>query len=141
MSVMHVLSGVESDGILPEPSLTRSPSATKLRPMRPRRLTLFTAILALVASCTSRDAASDGSRAGTSAGDSTWFASSVPWFDGTIPLLLVPAHSNDRALVVQADSLAPDLEEGAIEDPGSLLRLDGSATSVSVAFSSGSEGR
>jgi len=26
MSVMHVLSGVESDGILPEPSLTRSPA-------------------------------------------------------------------------------------------------------------------
>ena len=109
--------------------------------MRHRRLTSFAAALAVAASCTSRDARTDGARSGSTPTDSAVAASSISWFDGAAPLLLAPAHSNDRALVVQADSLAPDLEEGAIEDPGSLLRLDGSATSVRVAFSSGSEGR
>jgi len=72
--------------------------------------------------------------------DSSQRVSSVPWFDGTAPLLLAPAHSNDRALVVSADSLAPDLEDGALQQPGTLVRLDGSLSSVRVSLSSGSEG-
>ena len=105
-----------------------------------RRLTILVAILALAVSCTSRDAGNEGSRSGTSPTDSTEAASSVAWFDGTAPLLLVPAHSNDRALVVLADSLAPDPEDGALEQPGSLIRLDGSAAPVRVSLSSSSEG-
>jgi hypothetical protein len=66
--------------------------------------------------------------------------SRVSWFDGAAPLLLVPAHSNDRALVVSADSLAPDLEDGDLQDAGSLVRLDGSISPVRVSLSSGSEG-
>ena len=108
--------------------------------MRLRRLTLFAATFCLAASCSSPDAASDGSRSGVSTDDSTESASAVAWFDGTAPMLLVPAHSNDRALVVLADSLASDPEDGSLEQPGSLIRLDGSVSTVRVSLSSGSEG-
>jgi hypothetical protein len=108
--------------------------------MRSRRLTSLAASLVFVTACTSRDAASDASRAGSTAVDSSVQASAVPWFEGVAPILLAPAHSNDRALVVAADSLAPDLEDGALEEPATLVRLDGSATAVRVALSSGSEG-
>jgi hypothetical protein len=108
--------------------------------MRLRRLTFFVATLSLAASCSSKDAASDGSRSGAASDDSTESESPIVWFDGTAPLLLVPAHSNDRALVVLADSLAEDPEDGALEQSGSLIRLDGSASTVRVSLSSGSEG-
>jgi hypothetical protein len=64
----------------------------------------------------------------------------IAWFDGVEPLLLAPAHSNDRALVVAADSAAPDLEDGALRPPGTLVRLDGTTAPVSVSLSSSSEG-
>lgn len=54
--------------------------------------------------------------------------------------MLAPAHSNDRALVVTADSLAPDLEDGALREAGTLARLDGSIVPVRVSISSSSEG-
>jgi hypothetical protein len=107
--------------------------------MRHRRLTFLFAAFA-VASCTSGDSGTAGSRSATVSTDSSPPPSTVSWFDGTVPLLLVPAHSNDRALVVSVDSLAPDLEDGALTEPGTLIRLDGSTSSVRVAISSGSEG-
>ena len=108
--------------------------------MRHRRLTILASACALAASCTSNDAGTAGSRARDTATDSAVPAATVPWFDGTAPLLLAPAHTNDRALVVLADSLAPDLEEGALQDSGSLVRLDGSVTAVRVSVTSGGEG-
>jgi hypothetical protein len=108
--------------------------------MRHRRLTPFTAALAVAISCTSRDSGTAGSRSRGASADSVSRVSTVPWFDGTAPFLLAPAHSNDRALVVAADSLAPDLEDGSLEDAGTLVRLDGSVSSVRVSLSSGSEG-
>jgi hypothetical protein len=108
--------------------------------MRHRRLTLLLLASAVAASCTSNDAGTDGSRAGATTTDSAASAPTIAWFDGAAPLLLAPAHTNDRALVVLADSLAPDFEEGALQDSGSLVRLDGSVTSVRVTVSSGTEG-
>ena len=108
--------------------------------MRHRRLISLVATFAVAASCSSNDAASGGGSSRSASSDSTVHASSVPWFDGVEPLLLVPAHSNDRALVVLADSLAPDMEDGALSLPGSLVRLDGSVDTVRVSLSSGSEG-
>jgi hypothetical protein len=64
----------------------------------------------------------------------------VPWFDGVAPVLLVPAHSDDRALVVPADSLATDLEDGPLEELASLFRLDGSVSNARIALSSTTEG-
>jgi hypothetical protein len=108
--------------------------------MRHRRLTLLASASAVAASCTSNDAGTAGSRAGAATTDSVVPVATVAWFDGAAPLLLAPAHTNDRALVVLADSLAPDLEEGALQDSGSLIRLDGSVASVRVTVTSGSEG-
>lgn len=107
--------------------------------MRLRRLTFLPAALAVAASCNSRDAGS-GSARSTGTPDSTPATAPFVWFDGVEPLLLAPAHSNDRALVVAADSLAPDLEDGALKQPGTLVRLDGSTVPVSVSISSSSEG-
>jgi hypothetical protein len=106
--------------------------------MRPRRLTPFLAAFAVA--CTSGDNASDASRARTTAVDTVHQGSEVPWFDGVAPLLLAPAHSNDRALVIAADSMAEDLEDGSLGEPATLVRLDGSTSSVRVSLSSGSEG-
>jgi hypothetical protein len=109
--------------------------------MRHRRLkSLATALAAAFSACTSRDAASSGASSRNTAVDSAAHASAVQWFDGVEPLLLVPAHSNDRALVVQADSTAPDLEDGTLSEPGTLVRLDGSVEPTKVAVSSASEG-
>lgn len=108
--------------------------------MRPRRLTSLVAALAVVVSCTSRDASTTGARSDKSSIDSTAPKTTVAWFDSVAPLVLAPAHSNDRALVVSADSLAPQLEDGAVEQPATLVRLDGSTEAVRVALSSGSEG-
>lgn len=106
-----------------------------------RRLTLFAITLAAAASCTSRDANDGGSQSSQSPVDSgTVPTDTIPWFDGAAPLLLVPAQSNDRALIVAADSLAADMEEGPIEQPGTLIRLDGSTIPVRVTVGSGGEG-
>ena len=118
----------------------RVTSTSKLRSMRLRRLTFLALLLIFAAACTSRDAAPDRSRAGSTTTDSSTPANTVAWFDGVAPILLVPAHSNDRALIVPADSMASDLEDGSLEEPATLVRLDGSATTVRVALSSGSEG-
>jgi hypothetical protein len=107
--------------------------------MRHRRLILTLTGLAVASSCRSRDAA-DGSGSAAEGDSATTPASTVPWFDGAAPLILVPAHSNDRAIVVAADSLAPDREDGELQEAGSLIRLDGSATPVRISLSSGSEG-
>jgi hypothetical protein len=72
--------------------------------------------------------------------DSATRANAVQWFDGVEPLLLVPAHSNDRALVVLADSMAPDLEDGTLSEAGTLVRLDGSTERTKISVSSASEG-
>jgi hypothetical protein len=66
--------------------------------------------------------------------------SAVPWFEGVAPLLLVPADSSGRALVVLADSQASDLDDGLLEQPASLIRLDGSVARVNVSLSSETEG-
>ncbi len=108
--------------------------------MRLRRLSLLVTSLFFAAACSSPDAAPSGSRADVAVSDSTKAARAVSWFDGVAPLLLVPAHSPDRALVVPADSLAPDLEDGALQEPATLVRLDGSVSTVRVALSSSSEG-
>jgi hypothetical protein len=108
--------------------------------MRHRRLSVLTIALAAAASCTSGDTGSAGSRSGSGSSDSTAGAARLRWFDGTRPLLLAPAHSSDRALVVPADSLSPDLEEGALADSATLVRLDGSVIPARVSLSSGSEG-
>jgi hypothetical protein len=113
-------------------------SDTKLRAMRPPRLMPLIAALAAAGSCTSRETGSGTARAGAS-GDATG-TPSVVWFDGMEPMILTPAHSNDRAVIVAADSLAPDLEEGDLAQPGALVRLDGTVTPVRVAVSGSSEG-
>lgn len=108
--------------------------------MTHRRLTVL-AGLALAASCSSRDAVDGRATAGHSSGDTTsGAATAVPWFDGALPVLLVPAHSNDRALVVTADSSAPDYEEGPLAPTASLFRLDGSSVPARVVVSEGTEG-
>jgi hypothetical protein len=104
-----------------------------------RRLTFLPAALAVAASCNSRDAGSGAVRSGASTATAGRGAA-VVWFDGVEPLLLAPAHSNDRALVVAADSTAPDLEDGALRPPGTLVRLDGTTVPVRVSISSSSEG-
>jgi hypothetical protein len=109
--------------------------------MRPRRLMPFAAAILVAASCTSKDAAPGGARGdGATAHDSLPASSDIPWVAAAQPLLLVPAHSNDRALVIAADSLAPDMEDGTITQPVSLLRLDGSILAVRATLSSSSEG-
>jgi hypothetical protein len=108
--------------------------------MRHRRLTFFIAATAVTVSCTSNDAGTARSRSSGAPTDSTRPTASSSWFDGALPLILAPAHSNDRALVVLADSAAPDLEDGAVQDPGTLIQLNGSVVSVRVSLSSGSEG-
>src|ERR1043165_2760863 len=105
-----------------------------------RRLTVLCVLSTFVAACSSKDAGTGGSRASPSSSDSAANVPAPPWLEGVAPLLLAPAHSNDRALVVMADSLAPDMEEGSLKEPGVLIGLDGSALSVRVALSSGSEG-
>jgi hypothetical protein len=108
--------------------------------MRPRRLTSLAALV-LAASCTSRDAGTTRARSGdSSAPDSAAAPATIAWFDSVAPLILAPAHSNDRALVVAADSLAAPLEEGTLQQPGTLVHLDGSTEPVRVSLSSGSEG-
>lgn len=108
--------------------------------MTHRRLRVL-AGLALAASCSSRDAADGRATAGRSPGDTLpGAASPTPWFDGALPVLLVPAHSNDRALVVTADSSAADYEEGPLDQPASLFRLDGSSVAARVVVSEGTEG-
>jgi hypothetical protein len=108
--------------------------------MRHRRLTFLVAASAAAASCSSDEASTSGSSTSAKSSDTATVVSAVPWFVGTAPLLLAPAHSNDRALVVLADSLAPDLEDGPLQEAGTLIRLDGSVSPVKVALSSGSEG-
>lgn len=107
--------------------------------MRSRRLTTLAA-LALAASCSSRDASTTSSGSGKAPVDTAAAKPTIAWFDSVAPLLLAPAHSSDRALVVTADSLAPQLEDGALEQPGTLVRLDGTTAAVRVSLSSGSEG-
>ena len=55
-------------------------------------------------------------------------------------MLLVPAHSSDRSMVVMADSLDESLGEGQLAAAGTLLRLDGSTSTVAVSVSQGAEG-
>lgn len=138
MSVVHV-GRDESDGFDAEPSFDQVTSDTKLRLMRPRRLTCLVAALTIAASCSSRDATDDAPPAAVS-GDSAVAESAVPWFEGAAPLLLVPADSSGRALVVLADSQASDLEDGVLAQPAALVGLDGSVSRVRVSLSSEGEG-
>lgn len=109
--------------------------------MSHRRRTTFVACLALGASCSSGDSTPDRASSAPERSDSAIVvAAGTPWFADAIPLLLVPAHSNDRALMIPADSSSPDPEEGTLERPASLFRLDGSRISARVAVSAGSEG-
>ena len=108
--------------------------------MRQRRLMPLATAVFLAASCTSKDAGTAGSRGEAAPGDSVVERPRLSWFDGTEPLLLAPAHSNDRALVVMADSLAPDLDDGPLQLPGTLVRLDGTLLPVGISISAGSEG-
>lgn len=108
--------------------------------MRHRRLTSIAAASAVVISCTSDSGDSARVRSGSAAVDSTAPAPKIAWYDGTAPLILAPAHSNDRALVVLADSLASAPADGDLQETGTLIQLDGSVVSVRVSISSGSEG-
>lgn len=121
--------------------IDRVPTPSKLRPMGHRRRTTFVACLALGVSCTSGDSTPDRASSAPETSDS---AIVVPggarWFADAVPLLLVPAHSNDRALVVPADSTSPDPEEGVLERSATFYRLDGSTIPARVAVSAGSEG-
>jgi len=108
--------------------------------MRHRRLIPFAAALALAASCTSKDEGTTGSPPGGAPSDSSPARPAVSWFEGAEPMLLAPAHSNDRALVVMADSLAPDLDDGALPQDATLIRLDGTLLPVRVSVSSSSDG-
>jgi hypothetical protein len=109
--------------------------------MSHRRRTTLVACLALGASCTSGDSTPDRAASSPSRADSaTVTAGGIPWFPDADLLLLVPAHSNDRALVIPADSTSPDPEEGPLQRPATLFRLDGSSISARLALSAGSEG-
>jgi hypothetical protein len=130
---------VESGENYREAIIDQATGGSKLRSMRHRRLTFLITALA-VASCTSGESGTARTRSRVVAGDSSAGSPAVPWFEGAVPIVLVPAHSNDRALVVSADSLAPDLEEGALQEPITIVRLDGSLSTVHASLSSGSEG-
>jgi hypothetical protein len=108
--------------------------------MRPRRLTSLVAAVTIIASCTSGDASSNGTPSGAAAGDTARPESAVPWFPGVEPMLLAPGEGAERALVVAADSLAPDLEDGELATPVTLVRLDGTTAAATVTLSSSSEG-
>lgn len=107
--------------------------------MRRPRLTVLVAALAFAAACDSGDGAS-GRPPGTPAGDSVAAPGAITWLDDVEPMILAPTQANERGLVVGADSLAPDLDDGALERTGSLFRLDGSIVSVRVSLNSDSEG-
>ena len=111
--------------------------ADKLRPMRALRL--LPVVAALVAACGDSGGKQESRAAGNSADTSTARASTVPWFAGALPLLLVPAHSNDRALVIQADTLMPAPDEGRLDPDGKLFLLDGTALPVRVTVGSVAE--
>jgi hypothetical protein len=108
--------------------------------MRPRRLTPVVAALIIAASCSSRDATPDGAPSEATVRDSTPPAPTVPWFDGTEPLLLAPAEGAGHALVVSADSMAPDPEDGDLPQIATVIRLDGSMDTSRVRLGSSAEG-
>jgi hypothetical protein len=119
--------------------IDRAPTDSKLRPMSHRRLTIVAAGLALAGACSSGDSDAGRAQRTEAPPDSARVVVSQWWFDGALPLVLVPAHSNDRALVIQADSSAADPEERTL-DLATLFRLDGSSVPVRAVVTAGSEG-
>lgn len=106
--------------------------------MAQRRLGYLCTAFITATACSSGDVKDPRSGTGHTAVDSSVGASeTVPWFAGSMPVLLVPAHSNDRAFLVTVDSLADDPGEGSLEQNGRLVRLDGSVAEVRVAVGSG----
>jgi hypothetical protein len=107
-----------------------------------RRLTFLSLGFVLaVAACRDDDArtASTTATASQKPPRGTSPRETISWFEGAEPLLLVPAHSSDRATVALADSTAVEDREGALTDSGTFLRLDGTSISARVALTRGSE--
>jgi hypothetical protein len=118
--------------------IDRATTADKLRPMRATRL-CFVVLSGLIAAC-SRGDRTGGSRDSGKSSDSLAAArSTANWVAGARPMILVPAHSNDRALVVLADSTGPQMEEGVLGD-AELLQLGGGVLPVRVTVGTGTEG-
>lgn len=124
--------------------IDQSACEPKLRLMGLRRLsTLVIASYIAAAACGSGD---DPSKAGAATkrapgtDSSTRAASTIRWFPGAEPMLLLPAHSADRSLVAAADSLAEEPGEGLLDLPATLIRLDGGRVSARVSIAQGPEG-
>lgn len=115
---------------------------SKLRLMSLRRLTLLSigSTLALMACGAGDDASSSAARSGVGVDTIATAASNVQWFPGSAPMLLLPAHSADRSLVVMADSSAEEPVDGVLGASGTLIRLDGSSSTVRVSIAQGPEG-
>ena len=78
--------------------IDRVTTADKLRPMRVPRL-FRVALLGLISACSRGDRAASSGVSGA-AGDSAGVRrTNVDWIPGTNPLILVPAHSSDRAAI------------------------------------------
>jgi hypothetical protein len=118
--------------------IDRVTNADKLRPMRVPCLCRVV-LLGLISACSRGDRSGSTSGAGRPSDSASVTHAIADWPAGAKPLLLVPAHSNDRALVIVADSTGPQLEEGVLGD-ASLLQLSGSRLPAKVTVGTGTEG-
>jgi hypothetical protein len=104
-----------------------------------RRFGLAVLVLAC-AGCRGKDtgARSGGGGAKVYTGSST--GTPVAWFANSAPLLLVPSHAPDRALLVFADSTIDEADELPGDSTARLLRLDGTSDPVRLTVLQNAEG-
>jgi len=111
----------------------------KLRPMIIRRLGV--AVLVLVcAGCRGKDTGGRSGGGGTKVYTGSSDGAPIPWFANAAPLLLVPSHAADRALLVFADSMIDEADELPGDSTARLLRLDGSSEPVRLTVLQNAEG-
>jgi hypothetical protein len=105
-----------------------------------RRFAVSAILVGLVVGCRGNDRAGRSNASGSKVYNGSDSGARVAWFANTAPLLLVPNHASDRALLVFADTTVDQATDVPGDSTARLLRLDGTADTARLAVLQSAEG-
>jgi hypothetical protein len=104
--------------------------------MQLRRRPVVLLALALAVGCSSGEDKTPATSRATPPVDSSAARSQTPrWFDGAAPLVLVPGHATDRALIALADTSTLDARDALRDSIATLFRFDATSSTSRISTS------